>query len=124
MATSNTYQIVVGCVSCFIVAIVILVAVVLYKRKKAYGGFYILTLPPLPDYIKKLDPHTPLTEQTNKLPYDAEWEFPRTRLKFCKYSKFPEKHKKNRTICLKSKQGSNLYFIIFNLKFKKMEIAK
>ncbi|CAB4006861.1 vascular endothelial growth factor receptor 2-like, partial [Paramuricea clavata] len=52
------------------------------SRKKAYGGFYILTLPPLTDYIKKLDPHTPLTEQTNKLPYDAEWEFPRNRLKF------------------------------------------
>ena len=86
--TSNKYPIVVGCVSFFIVALVIFVAVVLYKRKKAYGGFYILTLPPLPDYIKKLDPHTPLTEQTNKLPYDAEWEFPRNRLKFCKYTKF------------------------------------
>ena len=82
---SNKYPIVIGCVSFFIVAIVIIVAVILYKRKKAYGGFYILTLPPLPDYIKKLDPHTPLTEQTNKLPYDAEWEFPRNRLKFCKY---------------------------------------
>ncbi|CAB4006860.1 vascular endothelial growth factor receptor 2-like, partial [Paramuricea clavata] len=79
---SNKYPIVIGCVSFFIVAIVIIVAVVLYKRKKAYGGFYILTLPPLTDYIKKLDPHTPLTEQTNKLPYDAEWEFPRNRLKF------------------------------------------
>ena len=55
-----------------------------------HGGFYILTLPPLTDYIKKLDPHTPLTEQTNKLPYDAEWEFPRNRLKFCKYRKLNE----------------------------------
>ena len=83
-AISNKYPIVIGCVSFFILAIVIVVAVILYKRKKAYGGFYILTLPPYPDYIKKLDPHTPITEQTNKLPYDAEWEFPRNRLKFCK----------------------------------------
>ena len=79
---SKKYAVVIGCVSFAVVCIVIVVAVVLYKRKKAYGGFYILTLPPLPDYIKKLDPHTPLTEQTNKLPYDAEWEFPRNRLKF------------------------------------------
>ncbi|XP_028403689.1 fibroblast growth factor receptor 2-like [Dendronephthya gigantea] len=79
---SNEYPIVIGCVSASVVVLVIIVAVVLYKRKKAYGGFYILTLPPLPDYIKKLDPHTPLSEQTNKLPYDAEWEFPRNRLKF------------------------------------------
>ncbi|CAB4006801.1 vascular endothelial growth factor receptor 2-like [Paramuricea clavata] len=78
---SNKYPIVIGCVSFFIVAFVIIVAVILYKRKKAYGGFYILTLPPLTDYIKKLDPHTPLTEQTNKLPYDAEWEFPRSKLR-------------------------------------------
>ena len=82
---SNGYPIVIGCVGAFVAVMVIIVSVILYKRKKAYGGFYILTLPPLPDYIKKLDPHTPLTEQTNKLPYDAEWEFPRNRLKFCKY---------------------------------------
>lgn len=83
---SKKYAVVIGCVSFFVLAIVIIVAVVLYKRKKIYGGFYILTLPPLTDYIKKLDPHKPLTEQTNKLPYDAEWEFPRNRLKFCKYT--------------------------------------
>ena len=87
---SNKYPIIIGCVSFFIVAIVIIVAVILYKRKKAYGGFYILTLPPLTDYIKKLDPHTPLTEQTNKLPYDAEWEFPRSKLRLCKYTKLNE----------------------------------
>ena len=82
---SKKYVVVIGCVSFAVLVIVIIVAMVLYKRKKAYGGFYILTLPPLTDYIKKLDPGKPLTEQTNKLPYDAEWEFPRNRLKFCKW---------------------------------------
>ena len=74
--------VVVGCVSFAILTIVIIVAVILYKRKKAYGSFYIFTLPPLPDYIKKLNPCTPLTQQTDRLPYDAQWEFPRNRLKF------------------------------------------
>ncbi|XP_046852957.1 fibroblast growth factor receptor 2-like [Xenia sp. Carnegie-2017] len=76
---------VVGGISFFIIlSLVVVVAVILYKRKKAYGGFYILTMPPLTDYIKKLDPHTPITKQTNKLPYDAEWEFPRNRLNFAR----------------------------------------
>ena len=84
-ADSNKTPMVVGGISFFIIlSLVVVVAVILYKRKKAYGGFYILTMPPLTDYIKKLDPHTPITKQTNKLPYDAEWEFPRNRLNFGK----------------------------------------
>jgi len=64
----------------FVFLIILLIVVVLYRRKKKYGGFYILTLPPSPDYIMKLDPEKSLLEQTNKLPYDAQWEFPRERL--------------------------------------------
>ena len=59
-----------------------------------YGGFYIFTLPPMPDYIKKLDPGKPLLEQTHKLPYDTEWEFPRDRLQIGKtralHASFPD----------------------------------
>ena len=63
-----------------VVLLILLVIAILYHRKKKYGGFYIFTLPPSPDYIMKLDPERSLLEQTNKLPYDAQWEFPRERL--------------------------------------------
>ena len=63
-----------------VIVLLLFIIVVLYRRKKLYGGFYILTLPPMPDYIKKLDPSRPIQEQTNKLPLCAEWEFPRNRL--------------------------------------------
>jgi hypothetical protein len=55
-------------------------AFVLYKRKKLYGKFYIFTNPPLLDYIEKIDGKRLLVEQTNKLPYLSEWEFPRERV--------------------------------------------
>ena len=52
----------------------------LYKRKTLYGGFYIFSYPPLPDYIDKLDVDKDIHEQLEKLPYIAEWEFPRERI--------------------------------------------
>ena len=70
----------------FLFLIILLISAVLYHRKKKYGGFYILTLPPPPDYIKKLDPERSLLEQTNKLPYDAQWEFPRERIQMGGYN--------------------------------------
>ena len=54
--------------------------VVLYRRKKLYGKFYIFTHPPLLDYIEKINSEKLLVEQTNKLPYLSEWEFPRERI--------------------------------------------
>jgi hypothetical protein len=63
-----------------VILLLLVIIFVLYRRKKLYGGFYILTLPPMPDYIKKLDPSRPLQEQTHKLPLCPEWEFSRNRL--------------------------------------------
>lgn len=63
-----------------LIFVLLIIIIILYRRKKLYGGFYIFTLPPMPDYIRKLDPDKSLIEQTHKLPYDAEWEFPRERL--------------------------------------------
>ena len=70
----------------FVVTVFFLLCLILYKRKKKYGGFYLLTLPPSPDYIMKLDPERSLLEQTNKLPYDAQWEFPRERVHIGRFS--------------------------------------
>lgn len=77
---SNTAKIIIGVVGSFSFVVVLVVIAVLYRRKKLYGGFYILTLPPMPDYLKKLDPQRPIQEQTHKLPLCADWEFPRNRL--------------------------------------------
>ena len=66
--------------SSVLILLLLLIIFILYRRKKLYGGFFIFTLPPSPDYIMKLDPGRSLLEQTNKLPYDAQWEFPRERL--------------------------------------------
>ena len=66
--------------SSVLILVLLLIIFVLYRRKKRYGGFFIFTLPPSPDYIMKLDPERSLLEQINKLPYDAQWEFPRERL--------------------------------------------
>ncbi len=60
--------------------ILLIFAVVLYRRKKLYGKFYIFTNPPLLDYIERIDEKKLLVEQTNKLPYLSEWEFPRERV--------------------------------------------
>ena len=67
-------------VSSVLILLLLFIIFVLYRRKKRYGGFFIFTLPPPPDYIMKLDSERSLLEQTNKLPYDARWEFPRERL--------------------------------------------
>ena len=77
---SKGAMIVVVVCSSFLLLLLLLIIFVLYRRKKRYGGFFIFTLPPSPDYIMKLDPERSLLEQTNKLPYDAQWEFPRERL--------------------------------------------
>ena len=68
--------------------LLLLIVVVLYRRRQLYGGFYIFTLPPMPDYIKKLDSSKTLVAQTHKLPYDPEWEFPRDHLQICKTLKY------------------------------------
>ena len=77
---SKVALIVVIAVSSFVILLLLFIILVLYRRKKRYGGFFIFTLPPPPDYIMKLDPERSLLEQTSKLPYDAQWEFPRERL--------------------------------------------
>lgn len=77
---SKLAMIVVIAVSSFVILLLLFIIVVLYRRKKRYGGFYIFTLPPPPDYIMKLDPERSLLDQISKLPYDAQWEFPRERL--------------------------------------------
>ncbi|PFX33391.1 Fibroblast growth factor receptor 2 [Stylophora pistillata] len=77
---STLAMIVVIAVSSFVILLLLFIIVVLYRRKKRYGGFYIFTLPPPPDYIMKLDPERSLLDQISKLPYDAQWEFPRERL--------------------------------------------
>ena len=55
-------------------------SVVLLKRKKLYGGFYLFAYPPLPDYMKKLDMNANIHDQVHKLPFLPEWEFPRERI--------------------------------------------
>ena len=74
-----------------IITVIILFATcfVLYKRKKIYGGLYLFSYPPLPDYMKNLDINENIQEQLQKLPFIPEWEFPRERISFRKYSKQP-----------------------------------
>ena len=71
-----------------IITMIILVATcfVLYRRKKIYGGFYLFSYPPLPDYMETLDVNGNMQEQLQKLPFVPEWEFPRERISFSKYS--------------------------------------
>lgn len=83
---SKGAMIVVIACSSFLILLLLLIIFILYRRKKRYGGFFIFTLPPSPDYIMKLDPESSLLEQVNKLPYDAQWEFPRERLSVGTYS--------------------------------------
>ena len=59
---------------------------VLYKRKKIYGGFYLFSFPPMPDYIEMLDMKKDIREQIHKLPFIPEWEFPRDRITFGMYN--------------------------------------
>ncbi|XP_028407243.1 fibroblast growth factor receptor 2-like [Dendronephthya gigantea] len=67
-----------------IITITVLIAIsfVLYKRKKIYGGFYLFSYPPIPDYIKNLDENGNIQEQLQKLPFIPEWEFPREKISF------------------------------------------
>ncbi len=65
----------------FVVCIVFL----LLRRRKIYGGFYIFQQPPSPDHFSEIDPQRALIEQTNGLPYDPVWEFPRKRVKLRKF---------------------------------------
>ena len=55
---------------------------VLYKRKKIYGGLFLFSSPPLPNYIETLDRNKDIREQIHKLPFIPEWEFPRDRITF------------------------------------------
>lgn len=74
-----------------IITVIILFATcfVLYKRKKIYGGVYLFSYPPLPDYMKNLDINENIQEQLQRLPFIPEWEFPRERISFRKYNKSP-----------------------------------
>ncbi|XP_028408446.1 platelet-derived growth factor receptor alpha-like [Dendronephthya gigantea] len=65
-----------------IMVIVIAISFVLYKRKKIYGGFYLFSYPPIPDYLKDLDVNGNIQEQLQKLPFIPEWEFPREKISF------------------------------------------
>ena len=77
---SEIFVAVIVCTTMVMFLILVTFSVILYKRKKRYGKFYILTNPPLIDYIEKIDGNKLLVEQTNKLPYLSEWEFPRKRV--------------------------------------------
>ncbi|XP_065669835.1 vascular endothelial growth factor receptor kdr-like isoform X2 [Hydra vulgaris] len=76
----HVYLIGVLVASILLFVILIVIAVVLIKRKRLYGGFYLLSAPPAPDYFKKLDPTKSIAEQIHKLPYFPEWEFPRNKI--------------------------------------------
>ena len=69
----------------FLSTLLIVVGVfVLLRRKKIYGGFYLFTAPPNPDHLRNIDPARALIDQTNGLPYDPVWEFPRKRIRLRK----------------------------------------
>ena len=82
LARGQLVALVITSIAFFIILIVLVN--VLYRRKQLYGGFYICTTPPMPDYIMKLDPNKSLIEQVHKLPYDEFWEVPREVLHFSK----------------------------------------
>ena len=69
---------------------------VLYRRKKIYGGLYLFSYPPFPDFMESLDVNGNIQEQLQKLPFIPEWEFPRERISFSKYIMFscpvPKQH--------------------------------
>ena len=71
----------------FMLTLFIICAVfLLFRRKKIYGGFYIFSQPPNPDHLSRIDPTQALIEQTNGMPYDPVWEFPRKRIRLCMYT--------------------------------------
>ena len=84
--TSSTEKLMFVVIPIGIITVIILVITcfVLYKRKKMYGGFYLFSYPPLPDYLARLDMNENIQEQLQKLPFIPEWEFPRDKLNFSK----------------------------------------
>ena len=74
--------------------IVVVAGFVLYRRKTIYGGFYLFSYPPLPDYMGIIDRNGNIQEQLQKLPFIPEWEFPRERISFGKYFFFAQKSAK------------------------------
>ncbi len=87
--TANTLLFVVVPIGVITMMILGVICFVLYKRKKIYGGIYLFSYPPLPDYMEILDINGNIQEQLQKLPFVPEWEFPRERLSFSKYNKLP-----------------------------------
>ncbi|XP_028407050.1 fibroblast growth factor receptor 4-like isoform X2 [Dendronephthya gigantea] len=85
--STDAYVAIIVSIATAMFALLFIIAVVLYKRKKRYGKLYIFTNPPLPDYIERIDGTQLLVEQTKKLPYLDEWEFPRERV-FIGYGAF------------------------------------
>lgn len=85
MKTMLSILVPIGIITLFIVTAI---CFILYKRKKIYGGFYLFSYPPVPDYMENLDIHANMQEQLQKLPFIQEWEFPRERINFSKYGLF------------------------------------
>ena len=73
----TSYLTVIVVISCIVGVLILCLAVIMYRRKKILGGFYICTLPPYRDYIEILDRSKFIHEEAHKLPYMSEWEFPR-----------------------------------------------
>ena len=73
------------------IIVVIAFGFILLRRRKIYGGFYLFSQPPDPDYLRDIDPARALIEQTNGLPYDPVWEFPRKRIKLRELQDFHPK---------------------------------
>ena len=84
-ASMKTMLFVVVPIGVLTITVVAVMCFVLYKRRKLYGGFYIFSYPPLPDYMERLDMNGNIQEELQKLPYLPEWEFPRERISFSKY---------------------------------------
>ena len=84
----HTKLYVVVATSFMLILFIICAVFLLLRRKKIYGGFYIFSQPPSPDHLSRIDPTQALIEQTNGMPYDAVWEFPRKRIRLCMYILF------------------------------------
>ena len=83
-SSSKTFLLVVVATSTALAIVLSLLAVILYRRRQLYGGLYLCSTPPLPDFIDKLDPSIALIDQISKLPYDEKWEFPREQVHISK----------------------------------------
>jgi hypothetical protein len=64
------------------IIIVVVAGFVLYRRKKIFGGFYLFSYPPFPDYIEIINRNGNIQEQLQQLPFIPEWEFKRERISF------------------------------------------